>query len=289
MIIVYTITVRCICPGATDGPRCKLLSRHFPPWKQEDNTVASHVWLPALPTCHRLRLTLHVLTKKQNGLILYAEKNRGQFHNYFVLQLQNGKANLIVKSENISVSLVLQKFISDYKWHRLDLLWVNEVHNHVHIIMLKIVTLLIYTLTFYYQLHTLFNNHYNCCFWQSLSLVVDHCLDSGVDPLAPSGMETMTTMALAQLCRQAVKFSLDNGPLGWGSPLQLGGIPPWILEERSGQFSSRHDHHNNGWPKEQSSSDVEQTPFVGCIAHVRVNNKVNKYTVSIYEHSCIYT
>lgn len=132
---------RCVCPGNSAPPRCKVLSRHFPPITTPLTTttttatsaVPPHHWLEALPTCSKLHLSLHFLTNVQEGVIATAGSalQHHKHHNSrnMAILVTGGKPLLRLRLRDTETDVVirLEKSIADNKWHRLDLLWVNEV------------------------------------------------------------------------------------------------------------------------------------------------------------------
>ncbi|KAK3879098.1 hypothetical protein Pcinc_016307 [Petrolisthes cinctipes] len=60
----------CVCPYGTWGPRCKVLSRHFE--GSGDDPGGGWVWLPTLPSCSEVHLSLEILTLANDALLLYS-------------------------------------------------------------------------------------------------------------------------------------------------------------------------------------------------------------------------
>lgn len=125
---------KCICPTHTYGSRCKILHREFNSSRmpRHGSTLGSWAWLPSLPTCSYLHLTLHILTKNLHGLLLYTSDSTVSSYNRFLaLQIANGRPQLILrhgKAGKIS-TITLNSTVHDHKWHRLDLVWKNQVTN----------------------------------------------------------------------------------------------------------------------------------------------------------------
>ncbi|KAK3863954.1 hypothetical protein Pcinc_030318, partial [Petrolisthes cinctipes] len=69
---------RCICPYNTWGSRCKVISRHFEGGGEGrgEDPGGGWVWLPALPSCAEVHLSLEILTLAQDALILYSGPQR---------------------------------------------------------------------------------------------------------------------------------------------------------------------------------------------------------------------
>ncbi|XP_047737609.1 neural-cadherin-like [Hyalella azteca] len=212
---------RCVCPGHTVGPHCKLLTRHFrpssPTSRSEYSSVPSFMVLPSLPTCSQLHITIFVLTQHKTGNILGSQSRVDQNSRHFNLFLDDGRPKLAIKSSGPkpSKSLTLQKNISDNVWHRLDVFWINE----------------------------------------TVTLMLDHCLDTGSDPFASTSQTTSSLPLESTQCRGSLPLTYNEGPIGWGAPLQLGGRyeDPKSSHERK-SLDSDHDFH-------------------GCLSHVRVNKE----------------
>ena len=102
-----------------------------------------------------------------------------------------------------------------------------------------------------------------------MTLIVDHCLDKGVDPNAPTSSQGPDSLALApHLCRGSASLPWGQGPLGWGAPLQLAGRP--LETYYKGENELFDLKLNNG-------DDLEglKESFAGCISHIQINNKVS--------------
>lgn len=124
-------SVKCICPSHTYGPRCKIIHREFSADAgSPSQTLGSWAWLPSLPACSHLHITLHVLTKKLHGLLLYTSSTDVSSYNHFIaLQIANGRPQLLVKfgAAGSTSTVTLNTTVHDNQWHRLDLLWRNRV------------------------------------------------------------------------------------------------------------------------------------------------------------------
>ena len=119
---------RCICPANSWGRRCKVLSRTF-----YNNGWA---WVKPLVPCHQTRVSVKILTMHQNGTVLYSGPlsdipNKDAYQNYaktysknnlnqesmIILQVVNGKTELIIEGEKGSLKLHSTMDVSDGKWH----------------------------------------------------------------------------------------------------------------------------------------------------------------------------
>ncbi|XP_047738647.1 neural-cadherin-like [Hyalella azteca] len=212
---------RCACPGHTVGPHCKLLTRHFRPYSpasvSEYSSVPSFMVLPSLPTCSQLHITVFVLTRHKTGNILSSQSRVDQNSRHFNLFLDDGRPKLTIRSSGpkASKSLTLQKNISDNVWHRLNIFWINE----------------------------------------TVTVMLDHCLDTGSDPFSSTRQTTSSLPLESTQCRGSLPLTYNEGPIGWGAPLQLGG-----------RYEDPKSSH------ERKSLNTEND-FHGCLSHVRVNKE----------------
>ncbi|XP_018013445.2 neural-cadherin [Hyalella azteca] len=212
---------RCACPGHTVGPHCKLLTRHFRPYSpasvSEYSSVPSFMVLPSLPTCSQLHITIFVLTQHKTGNILSSQSRVDQNSRYFHFLLDDGRPKLTIKSSGPKPpkSLTLQKNIADNVWHRLDVFWINE----------------------------------------TVTVMLDHCLDTGSDPFASTSQTTSSLPLESTQCRGSLPLTYNEGPIGWGAPLQLGG---------------RYEDPKSSHERKSLNSEND---FHGCLSHVRVNKE----------------
>ncbi|XP_064116623.1 putative neural-cadherin 2 [Macrobrachium nipponense] len=118
---------RCVCPGGSWGPQCKILSRTF--------RGSGWVWLRPLPPCLPTTLSLRVLTRRPHGLLLYsgplAPHSEPFGSSYWslpspmlALQVVESKPQLIVEGIGSSFVLTVNASVTDGEWH--------TVHLHLH-------------------------------------------------------------------------------------------------------------------------------------------------------------
>lgn len=110
---------RCVCPGGTKGPSCKVLARTF--------DGDGWLWLDPLPPCSPTFLSLRLLTSSPNALLLHS----GPLDTHHLsplspspqltLQLTEGQPHLEVKDSSGSISLKLKATLHDGVWHSLYL------------------------------------------------------------------------------------------------------------------------------------------------------------------------
>ena len=121
---------RCQCPRGFDGPRCQKTTRSF-------NSSGGFAWLPALPQCQNLVLSLELITTSPKGLIFYngpigveqpnAKPNPSKYQQDFVaLQLDAGRLVFQLRQgvNGRKMSFVFNNYnrsLNDGYWHRIDI------------------------------------------------------------------------------------------------------------------------------------------------------------------------
>ncbi|XP_068208342.1 cadherin-related hmr-1-like [Palaemon carinicauda] len=107
---------RCICPGGSKGPRCKIYSRTF--WGN------GWAWLKPPSSCLPMTLSIRLLTKKSDGIILYngplappSDAGRAIFTPMFTVQLVNQKPQILIQGFEEFLMLQVNKGVSDGDWH----------------------------------------------------------------------------------------------------------------------------------------------------------------------------
>lgn len=112
----FTSMVRCICPGGSWGPRCKVLGRSF--------SGSGWVWVRPLPLCLPSTISLRILTRQPNSLILYSGPLGSHRHQSYssptpmmTLQLSEGRPQLLVEGGLEAIKLEVTTVINDGQWH----------------------------------------------------------------------------------------------------------------------------------------------------------------------------
>lgn len=112
----FTSFIRCICPGGSWGPRCKVLGRSF--------FGSGWVWVRPLPLCLPSTISLRILTRQSSSLILYSGPlGSHQRHSYssptpmMALQLLDGRPQLLVEGGLEAIKLEVNTLVNDGKWH----------------------------------------------------------------------------------------------------------------------------------------------------------------------------
>jgi len=125
---------KCQCPKGFDGPRCQKTVRNF-------NSSGGFAWLPSLPQCQDLVMSLEFITFNSKGLLFYNgpinensynsdnmdKSNPSRYQKDFIaLQLDKGKLIFQVRQgvTGKAHSYILNNFnrsLNDGYWHRVDI------------------------------------------------------------------------------------------------------------------------------------------------------------------------
>lgn len=139
LIFNCTCPHRCICPYGTWGSRCKMVARHFHGGgegggEEEPHRQGGWAWVPAIPPCTEVHLSMEVLTEDREAILLYSGGSEGAPRqeansDLLLLQLLQGRPALLLDLGAGPVSLALNASYSlaDNTWHRIDLIWKDEV------------------------------------------------------------------------------------------------------------------------------------------------------------------
>ncbi|XP_066968094.1 putative neural-cadherin 2 [Macrobrachium rosenbergii] len=108
---------RCICPSGAWGYQCKILSRTF--------DGSGFAWLRPLPPCIPTTISLRVLTRKEEALLLYAgplvtSNLRGSSsvpRPLLALQVFGGKVEAVVEGGSEALKLKVDRRVNDGNWH----------------------------------------------------------------------------------------------------------------------------------------------------------------------------
>ncbi|XP_042227979.1 putative neural-cadherin 2 isoform X2 [Homarus americanus] len=135
--------IRCICPHGTEGSRCKILSRQFEGGgveggsgggAEDKSRGGGWAWVPSVPSCAEIHLSLEFLTQSEDAILLYS----GPDHlpptpetpsDVVALELRGGRPSLLLDLGAGPATLTLNASYSlaDHTWHRLDLIWKDEL------------------------------------------------------------------------------------------------------------------------------------------------------------------
>lgn len=129
MALVY----RCVCPHHTWGARCKVLARHF---NAGPDGAGGWAWVPSLPSCEEVHISLEVLTRSQDATLLYSGPDHfpplpGAASDMIMLELRSGRPSLLLDlgAGPMTLTLNTSYSLADYVWHRLDIIWKDEVRQ----------------------------------------------------------------------------------------------------------------------------------------------------------------
>ncbi|XP_071513389.1 putative neural-cadherin 2 isoform X2 [Panulirus ornatus] len=111
---------RCVCPGGSWGPRCKVMSRTF--------SGSGWAWVRPLPSCLPTTISLRLLTHHQHALILYSgplssisSHRRHPPMAMMALQLVDGQPQMVLEGARGPVKVQVNATISTGTWHTLHL------------------------------------------------------------------------------------------------------------------------------------------------------------------------
>ncbi|XP_045113360.1 putative neural-cadherin 2 isoform X2 [Portunus trituberculatus] len=225
---------RCVCPHHTTGARCKVLSRHF---KKDPDESGGWAWVPSLPSCEEVHISMEVLTQSKDATLLYSGPDHlppvpGATSDVMMLELRNGRPSLVLDLGAGPVALTVNTSYSlaDYVWHRLDLIWKDE----------------------------------------QVQVIVDLCGGGSLEdqPATPRKSSVhdanFTTSTFspspndANICRGSAKLPRGARLLNVGQPLQIGGLAHPVPA-----------HALYGWPE-----PLLALPLHGCVRNLRINGQI---------------
>ncbi|XP_068213121.1 putative neural-cadherin 2 [Palaemon carinicauda] len=108
--------MKCICPSGTWGLRCKALSRTF--------KGSGFIWIRPIPACVPTMISLKVLTRNQEALLLYAgplmqyaRKSTSKVTPLLAIQVVQGKVQMLVEGGSEPLKLRVGTQIDNGEWH----------------------------------------------------------------------------------------------------------------------------------------------------------------------------
>ncbi|XP_071513352.1 putative neural-cadherin 2 [Panulirus ornatus] len=114
------MSYRCVCPGGSWGPRCKILARTF--------SGSGWAWVRPLPSCLPTTLSFRLLTRWPHALILYSGPlSSTTSHSHYpptpmmALQLVGGRPQVILEGARGPVKLQVNTTLNTGTWHTLHL------------------------------------------------------------------------------------------------------------------------------------------------------------------------
>ncbi|XP_069983512.1 putative neural-cadherin 2 [Penaeus vannamei] len=124
---------RCICPGGSQGPRCKVAARTF--------SGAGWAWVRAPPSCLPARISLRLLIRRPAGLVFYsgpmAPTPRGPDAPptpLLALQLWQGRPQLLLEGRGGPLKVELNTTLHNGHWHTLHI----QLHSKGVALMLNL-------------------------------------------------------------------------------------------------------------------------------------------------------
>lgn len=91
-------------------------------------------WVPSLPSCAEMHISLEVLTRSGDATLLYSGPDHlspgaGDDSDMMMLELRDGRPALLLDlgAGPVALSLNASYSLADHAWHRLDLIWRDEV------------------------------------------------------------------------------------------------------------------------------------------------------------------
>ena len=119
---------RCVCPGGSKGWRCKVLARTF--------LGSGWAWVPPLPRCLPTTISLRLLTRHPQALLLYSgpmaptqqPKNTTPIP-MLALQLRHGRPQLLLEGGPEPLKLEVNTTLHNGEWHDLHLRFDAQVRR----------------------------------------------------------------------------------------------------------------------------------------------------------------
>ncbi|XP_042869830.1 neural-cadherin-like [Penaeus japonicus] len=112
---------RCVCPGGSWGPRCKVLARTF--------TASGWAWVRHLPSCLPTTISFRVLTRRPDALVLYSgpltpvPRRPGSLPSpMMAVQIVGGRPQVLLEGVGESVKVEVKAAVNDGYWHTVHIL-----------------------------------------------------------------------------------------------------------------------------------------------------------------------
>lgn len=130
---------RCACPLTTAGRTCKILMRHF---RGEEN-IHGWAWVASIPPCPEIHISLEIHTASKEATLLYSGPDNlaltaplpedDASREVVLLELRDGRPFLMLDlgDGTVILSLTASYSLADSKWHRIDVIWKDEVKTTV--------------------------------------------------------------------------------------------------------------------------------------------------------------
>ncbi|XP_037789239.1 neural-cadherin-like [Penaeus monodon] len=112
---------RCVCPGGSWGPRCKVLARTF--------TASGWAWVRHLPSCLPTTISFRILTRSPDALVLYSgpltpvPRRPGSLPSPMIaVQVVGGRPQVLLEGVGESVKVEVKAIVNDGYWHTVHVL-----------------------------------------------------------------------------------------------------------------------------------------------------------------------
>nr|XP_027239505.1 neural-cadherin-like [Penaeus vannamei] len=112
---------RCVCPGGSWGPRCKVLARTF--------TASGWAWVRHLPSCLPTTISFRILTRCPDALVLYSgpltpvPRRPGSLPSPMIaVQVMGGRPQVLLEGVGESVKVEVKAIVNDGYWHTVHVL-----------------------------------------------------------------------------------------------------------------------------------------------------------------------
>lgn len=140
--------------------------RHF----RGDEHRGGWAWVAAIPPCPEVHISLEILTASQEATLLYSGPDHvtptaslprdGASREVLLLELRGGRPFLMLDlgDGTVTLSLTASYSLADSVWHRIDVIWKDEVRTKIRDPVRDVCNtdIALTTLTFQYPcLHTL--------------------------------------------------------------------------------------------------------------------------------------
>ncbi|XP_042876208.1 putative neural-cadherin 2, partial [Penaeus japonicus] len=112
---------RCVCPGGSDGPHCKIVARSF--------SGAGWVWVKPLPPCLPTTISFRLLTQRPHALVLYSGPLAPSYPRresrtptpLLAVQVRSGRPQVLLYGGGGQLKLSVNATVHDGQWHTIYL------------------------------------------------------------------------------------------------------------------------------------------------------------------------
>ncbi|XP_063588701.1 neural-cadherin-like [Penaeus indicus] len=225
---------RCVCPGGSWGPRCKVLARTF--------TASGWAWVRHLPSCLPTTISFRILTRCPDALVLYSgpltpvPRRPGSLPSPMIaVQVVGGRPQVLLEGVGESVKVEVKAVVNDGYWHTVHVLVDTQVRrlvwrasqNASRIPVRRVMILAV----------------------QGVALMVDLC---------GRGFEESPKDDSHCVVRASWANKRSSEAWAWAGPLQVAGLAQEAM--RPEDF---------GWSETPTTQPLE-----GCISHLTLNGQL---------------